>query len=165
MATSETTSVDRVFGALNEGSSVLLGAVRSANERAFRVTKALLEEAEQGRQAGLELGKKIVQDPTNLVGISNVAFDKVSEAQGRAIEMGRKSVQEIAIVAGEARDNAGEIAKAGREAAGGVAQAVREVYGRTSGAARAAVEAGLSTPVVEKVRSAARRVTAQDEAA
>ena len=42
MATSETTSVDRVFGALNEGSSVLLGAVRSANERAFRVQRRCL---------------------------------------------------------------------------------------------------------------------------
>lgn len=164
MATNETTSVDRVFGALNEGSSVLLAAVKSANERAFRVSKALLDEAEYGRQATLELAKKIVQEPTNLVGISNVVFDQASEAQGRAVALGRKSIQELVIVGNETRETATEVAKAGREAAGGVAQAVREVYGRTSGAARAAVEAGLSTPVVERVKTAARRVT-QDAAA
>ncbi len=164
MATA-TTAVDRVFTALNEQSSLLLGAVRSGNERVFRVSKALLEEAEYGRQATLDLGKKIVENPTDLLGISNVLFDKVSEAQGRAIDLGRKSVREIAIVVGETRDSASEFVKAGREGAGGVGQAARDVYGRTSGAARAAVEAGLSTPVVEKVKTAARRATAQDEAA
>ena len=163
MATA-TTPVDRVFSALNEQSSLLLGAVRSANERAYRVSKALFEEAEYGRQATLEVGKKIVENPTDLVGISNVAFDKMSEAQGRAIDMARRSVREIVAVAGEARENAGEFTKAGREAAGGVGEVVRDVYGRTSGAARAAVEAGFSSPVIEKVKSATRR-SAQDEAA
>jgi len=160
-----TTAVDRVFSALNEQSSMLLEAIRSANERAFRASKALLEEAEYRRQAALEVGKKIVENPTDLVGISNVVFDKTSEAQGRVIDLGRKSVQEIAVVANETRENAGEFARAGREAAGGVAEAVREVYGRTSGAARAAVGARFSTPVVEKVKTAGRRATAQDEAA
>jgi len=163
--TQEPTATDRIFGALGDQSAVLLGVARSANERAFRATKALLEDAEQNRLATLELGKKIVQEPTNLVGISNLAFDKLSEAQNRAIELGRRAVRETFAVFGETRSNAGELVKASREAAGGASQVARDVYGRTSDAARAAVEAGLSAPVVEKVKAAGRRVASQDEAA
>jgi len=163
MATTET-AVDRVFGAMNEGSSAVLEAVKTANERTYRFSKALLEEAEFGRQSTLELTKKVFQNPADLLGISNTAFDKLGEAQARAIDLARKSVAEVAIAAGQTRETTTEVAKAGREAATGVAEAARDVYGRTSDAARAAVEAGFNSPVAEKVKTAARRVTADTAA-
>lgn len=159
MAATET-AVDRVFGAIDEGSSAVLAAVKSANERRFRLAKAMLEEVEFGRKATLDLTKKFVEGPTDLLGISNLAFDKLGEAQARAIALGRKSVSEIANATGQTRETATEVAKASREAATGVAEVARDVYGRTSDAARAAVEAGFSSPVAEKAKTASRRATA-----
>lgn len=163
MATAET-AVDRVFGAMSEGSSAMLEAVKSANERTFRFSKALLEEADFGRKSTLELSKKFVENPTDLLGISNLAFDKLAEAQARGIALARKSVGEIAVAGGQTREAAVEVAKASREAASGVADVARDAYGRTSDAARAAVEAGFNSPVAEKVKTAARRATADTAA-
>lgn len=159
MATTET-AVDRVFGAIDEGSSAMLEAVKSANERTFRLSKAILAEVEFGRKATLDLTKKFVEGPADLLGISNLAFDKLGEAQARGIALARKSVNGIATATGQTRETATEVAKAGREVATGVADAARDVYGRTSGAARAAVEAGFASPVADKVKTAARRATA-----
>lgn len=163
MATTDT-AADRVFGALNGGSSAVLEAVKTANERTFRFSKALLEEAEFGRKTTLELTKKLIENPTDLLGNSNAAFDKLAEAQARGIDLAKKTVAELAIAGGQSRDTATEVAKASRDAATGVAVAARDVYGRTSDAARAAVEAGFSSPVAEKVKSAARRATADTAA-
>ena len=159
MAATET-AVDRVFSAMSEGSSAVLGAVKSANERTFRLSQAILEEAEFGRKATLDLTKKFVQNPTDLLSISNLAFDKLGESQARAIALARKSIGELAVATGQTRETATEVAKAGREAATGVAEVARDVYGRTSGAARAAVEAGFNSPVAEKAKTAVRRATA-----
>jgi hypothetical protein len=155
MATTET-ALDKVFGAMDDGSSAVLEAVKSANERTFRLTKALFEEADFGRKTTLELSKKFVQNPTDLLGISNLAFDKLAEAQSRGIALAKKSVGEIVVAGSQTREAAVEVAKAGREAASGVTDAARDVYGRTSGAARAAVEAGLNS-TVEKAKTTARR--------
>jgi hypothetical protein len=123
-----TTTVDQLFGALNESSAAVLEAIRAGNERTYRVSKSYLEEAEKGAQTMLELGKRLADAPTDLAGFSALAIAKAGDAQRSAQKLARETFDEIVAAGREARDTMQKIVGANREAGQAYAAAVR---GRT----------------------------------
>ncbi len=123
-----TTTVDQLFGALNESSAAVLEAIRAGNERTYRVSKSYLEEAEKGAQTMLELGKRLADAPTDLAGFSALAIAKAGDAQRSAQKLARETFDEIVAAGREARDTVQKIVGANREAGQAYAAAVR---GRT----------------------------------
>ncbi len=123
-----TTTVDQLFGALNESSAAVLEAIRAGNQRTYRVSKSYLEEAEKGAQTMLELGKRLADAPTDLAGFSALAIAKAGDAQRSAQKLARETFDEIVAAGREARDTMQKIVGANREAGQAYAAAVR---GRT----------------------------------
>jgi predicted translin family RNA/ssDNA-binding protein len=164
MATGNTT-IDRFFRALEEASSALMERTQSANERAYRLAKAVLEDANAGREEALELGRKIVKDPTDVLGIYTIAFEKANLAQSRAFRLSRRSVEELIEAGKETRETAQRVAGASREIGQASVDVIREFFGRTGDAVQAAFSAGVSAvaPKPEPARPA-RRAAAQEAA-
>jgi hypothetical protein len=103
-------------------------AIRAGNERAYRVSKSYLEEAEKGADAMLELGKRLADAPTDLAGFSALAIAKAGDAQRSAQKLARETFDEFVAAGREARDTMQKIVGANREAGQAYAAAIR---GRT----------------------------------
>lgn len=164
MATTKS-NADRVFDALNEGSAAVLGAVKAGNERTYRVSKALLDEAEYGRGEAVAFGRKVAQDPSDLLGLSAFVFERTAETQRRALDLARQSFEETVEAGRETRETILSVAKAGREVGEVAIEAVRGFYSRTAGAFQAAFTAGFAAPTPREVSRPTRRTSATQEAA
>jgi membrane protease subunit (stomatin/prohibitin family) len=127
---------DRVFDALEESSQALVGRATSGTERVHRITASLIKEAEWTQQGALELGRKFVQNPLDIAGLSTAAFQKSGEAQNRGFEVARQMVEELSTSAQETRETVQQIAQAGVQASWPAIEAVRGFVTRTGEALR-----------------------------
>lgn len=160
-----TTTVDQLFSALNESSNAILEAVRSGNERSYRVSKAFLDEAEKGAQGMLDLGKRLAEAPTDLAGLSALAFAKAGDAQRSAQKLARQTFDEVVEAGREARDTFGKIVGANRELGQAYAAAIRgrtgEMFRGTTGGATNSTSTGASAGAATR-STATRRTSAAD---
>ena len=99
-----TGTADRIFDALNESYEALLAAIKAGNERGYRVSKTLIDEAERGQKEVTELGRKFAQDPADLAGFSTSVMEATTKAQSRALDLTRQWFEELSGANSEARD-------------------------------------------------------------
>lgn len=149
MATT-TSTADRIFDALNESYAALLDAIKAGNERGYRVSKALIEEAERGQGEVLELGRKFAQDPADLAGFSTALIEATTKAQGRALELTREWFEELSGASNEARDAVQRVVRANREAGQAAVEVARGLFSRTT----EAFQSAISRPAPSTPRSA-----------
>jgi hypothetical protein len=136
---------EKFFNALNESYDALLGAIETGSERGYRVSKDFVEEARKAQREAVDLGKKLVEAPTDVAGFYGALVEATSKAQSRTVELAREWLGELGDSGKEARDAIQKVMKANQAAAGAAMDAAR------SGFARAREAAGDVMPKVPGV--------------
>lgn len=126
---------EKLFDALNDSYDALLEAIRAGTERGYRVSKELMEQAQRAQRESMELGKKLVDAPTDLAGFYGALVEATSKAQGRTLELAREWLGELGDAGKEARDALQHVVKANQAAARAAAEAARSGFGRAREAA------------------------------
>ena len=133
---------EKFFSALNESYDALLGAIETGSERGYRVSKDFVEEARKAQRETVDLGKKLVEAPTDVAGFYGAVVEATSKAQSRTLELAREWLGELGDSGKEARDAIQKVMKANQAAARAAVDAAR------SGLARAREAAGDVMPKV-----------------
>jgi hypothetical protein len=166
-----TGTADRIFDALNESYEALLAAIKAGNERGYRVSKTLIDEAERGQKEVTELGRKFAQDPADLAGFSTSVMEATTKAQSRALDLTRQWFEELSGANSEARDAIQRVVRANREAGQAAVEVARGVFSRSTEAFQGAVSRAASAATAGAAsattgagdgRSTTRRTTASD---
>jgi hypothetical protein len=135
--------INRLFDTVNESQDAFLDAVRSSNERTYRFSKIVIEEAGRTQREQAELAKQWMEAPLDPIGLTKSAMDTFTRRQRRRFELGRQLVSDIATIRDETRDVVGRVVDANREAIGVGVDAGRDAASRAGDAARdAASRAG-----------------------
>jgi hypothetical protein len=133
---------EKFFSALNESYDALLGAIEAGRERGYRVSKDFVEEARKAQRETVDLGKKLVEAPTDVAGFYGAVVEATSKAQSRTLELAREWLGELGDSGKDARDAIQKVMKANQAAARAAVDAAR------SGLARAREAAGDVMPKV-----------------
>ena len=138
---------EKFFNALNESYDALLGAIETGSERGYRVSKDFVQEARKAQRETVDLGKKLVEAPTDVAGFYGAVVEATSKAQSRTLELAREWLGELGDSGKDARDAIQKVMKANQAAARAAVDAAR------SGFARAREAAGDVMPKVPGVGS------------
>ena len=150
--------INRLFDTVNESQDAFLDVMRSGNERAYRFSKIVIEEAGRTQREQAELAKQWMEAPLDPIGLSKSAMDTFTRRQRRRLELGRTLVSDMASIRDETRDVVQRVVEANREAVGVGVAASRDV---ASGAGQEISDRleGASEPVddaARNIRSSAR---------
>lgn len=135
----ETTTADKLYDALAESSTAIIQRLKTGSERTFRVTSTVLEEIERAQRDALELGRTFAKQPLDVTGFASAAFQKAGDAQERAFELTRQSVDEFATANRETRETVRRVAQASTEAGRAALDSARDLFSWS----RSAIEANL----------------------
>lgn len=116
---------EKFFNALNESYDALLDAIEAGSERGYRVSKEFIEEARKAQREAVELGKKLVEAPTDLAGFYGALVEATSKAQSRTLELAREWLGKLGESGKEARDAIQKVMKANQAAARAAIDAAR----------------------------------------
>jgi len=145
--------INRLFDTVNQSQGAFLDAVRSNNERAYRFSKVVIEEAARTQQEQTDLAKQWMESPMDSIGLTKSAIETWTRRQRRRFELTRTFLDEIGEVRDETRDVVQRVASASRDAVGVGAEASREAAARVGEASRNA-----AARVGEASRNAAARI-------
>lgn len=142
-----TSTSDKIFDALNESYRAMLDAIKAGNERGYRVSQTLIEEAERGQREVLELGRRFAQDPADLAGFSTALMEATTKAQNRALELTRQWFDELSGASTEAREAMQRMVRANQEAGQAAVEVARGLFSRAAEAFQgAAARAAPAAP-------------------
>jgi hypothetical protein len=158
-----TENVDKFFDAVNEVYDTLLDAVKSANDRGYRVSRKLIDEVEVGQREVLDLTRRIAAAPRDVSGFYAGAVRSVTDAQSRALDLTRQFLDEAADAGREGRDTFRKVIDANREAGQAAISATREVVQKTAPRVESAVN-GARARATTAARKAARQTKADTSA-
>lgn len=133
---------EKFFTALNDSYDALLGAIEAGSERGYRVSKDFIEEARKAQREAVDLGKKLVEAPTDVAGFYGALVEATSKAQSRTLELAREWLGGLGESGKDARDAIQKVMKANQTAARAAVDAAR------SGLSRAREAAGDVMPKV-----------------
>ena len=133
-----TDATRKFFEAWNESSDAFIDAVRTANDRRHRFTTALIEEAQEGQRATVELAKKWASAPFDFFGLYGTLIETSTKAQGRTLDVSRQWFGELADMQKETRDYLQRMGTANRTASEAGVEAARGVLTRASDAIQSA---------------------------
>jgi len=157
---STTGTADRFVDALAESSAAVNERIKAAIERAQRVTTSAVVEFEKAQQDVFEVGRKVLQDPADAVGISTLVYQKAGAAQDRAFAFARNFIDEAAASARDTRATVERIATANFDASRPGLEAAREFVTKTGDALRPSFMRQEPAPAPARARK-----TAAEEAA
>jgi hypothetical protein len=141
--------INRLFETVNQSQDAFLDALRSGNERAYRFSKIVIEEAARTQQEQTDLAKQWMESPIDTIGLTKSALETWTRRQRRRFELTRTFFDEMAEVRDETRDVVQRVASASREAVGVGAEAGREAAARAGEAGRNAA-ARVGAEVAER---------------
>jgi hypothetical protein len=122
--------ITRLFDTVNESQDAFLDAVRSSNERAYRFSKIVIEEAGRTQREQSELAKQWMEAPLDPIGLTKSAMDTLTRRQRRRFELGRTLFSDMISMRDETRDVVQRVVEANREAVGVGVAAGRDAAGR-----------------------------------
>ncbi len=133
------TAADKYFEALTESYDAIIEAVKAGNERGYRISNNLIQEAQKGQREAVELGRKFADDPTDIGGFYRGLMESATAAQGRALELARQMFDELSESRTESRDVIEKVVKAQRVAGEAAVEAARDVASVTADRVRTGV--------------------------
>src|ERR1700674_4899364 len=155
-----TENVDKFFDAVNEVYDTLLDAVKSANDRGYRVSRKLIDEGDREQREATALPRRFASSPRDVAGFYSGAVRSVTDAQGRALELTRQFLDEASDSGREARDTLRKVIEANRGAGQAAISATRDAVQRTAPRVEQAVNG-----VRARAASTARKATRETKAA
>lgn len=149
-------TVDKFFGAVNEAYDALLDAVKSANDRGYRVSRRLIDDVERGQRDFLDVARSIATAPRDVTGLASASIRTLTGAQGRLLGLTREFVEEVSEGQREGRDTLRRVIEANRSVGQAAISAGRDaVTSRVSRRRESAPsENGRAAPRARKTRSA-----------
>jgi len=108
--------INRLFDTVNESQDAFLDVMRSGNERAYRFSKIVIEEAGRTQREQADLAKQWMETPLDPIGLTKSAMDTFTRRQRRRLELGRTLVSDMATIRDETRDVVQRVVEANREA-------------------------------------------------
>jgi hypothetical protein len=145
-------NIDKFFEAINDSYDALLDAVKSANDRGYRVSRRLIDEVERGQRDAVELTQRLASAPRDVSGFYTAAVRNVTDVQSRTLDLTRQFLDEVADSGREVRDTVRKVVEANRDAGQAAISATRDAVQRTAPVAEQAVNG---------VRAAGTRKTAR----
>lgn len=127
-------TLDRFFNAVTDSYDALLDAVRSANDRGYRVSRKLIDEAERGQREAVELTRRLATSPRDVAGFYAGAVRSVTETQGRVLDLTRQFIDELNDSQREGRDVLRRVIESNRQAGQAAIEATRDVVTRAGSA-------------------------------
>lgn len=159
----QTDNIDRFFDAVNDVYDTLLDAVKTANDRGYRVSRKLIDEVERGQKDAIDNARRFAASPADVAGLYSTAVRSVTDAQGRALELTRQLLDEVTDSGREARDTVRKVVEANREAGQAAIGATREVVQRNAPKVEQAVN-GVRARAAGATRRATRTTTKRTSA-
>src|SRR6266508_4374010 len=98
--TRETRTSDRLTDAILERQASIFDSIRSTSDRNHRFTRSLIESARQGNRDWLEVGRRLITNPTDITGVYEAVSDAVGNAQSRTIALSSEWFEEAVERAG-----------------------------------------------------------------
>lgn len=149
-------TVDKFFGAVNEAYDALLDAVKSANDRGYRVSRRLIDDVERGQRDFLDVARSVATAPRDVTGLAGASIRTLTGAQGRLLSLTREFVDEISEGQRESRDTLRRVIEANRSAGQAAIEAGRDAVTKRVNRRResAPSENGHAAPRTRKARSA-----------
>ena len=141
-------NIDKFFEAINDSYDALLDAVKTANDRGYRVSRRLIDEVERGQREAVDLTQRLASAPRDVSGFYTAAVRNVTEVQSRTLDLTRQFLDEVADSGREARDTVRKVVEANREAGQAAISATRDAVQRVT---------PVATQAVNGVRAAAPR--------
>jgi len=143
----------KFFDALNEGYDALIDAIRAANDRGHRVSIALIEDAQRGQREAVELTRKWIESPFDVVGLSGSVIDTATKAQSRSLDVARQWFGEMADAQQESRQVLQRMVSASRNAGEAAVSGARGVFTRASEVVQSSAQS-TATPAGDGRRGA-----------
>jgi hypothetical protein len=84
------TAADRLSNAILERQASIFDLIRNTTDRNHRFTRSLIESYRQGNREWMEVGRRWVQNPTNVTGIYEAISEAIGNAQQRTIALSRE---------------------------------------------------------------------------
>lgn len=137
-------NIDRFFGAVTESYDALIDALRSANDRGYRISRKLIDEAERGQRDAIDLAHRVATSPRDVAGFYSGSVRALTDTQGRVLDLTRQLIDEVSEGQREGRDVMRRVIEANRDAGQAAIEATRDAVGRAGSA-------------VENVRGTVRR--------
>jgi hypothetical protein len=100
----ETRTSDRVIDSVLERQSSLFDAIRSGNDRSHRFTRSIIEATRQGARDLVEVNRRFLANPTDLVGTYEAMSDAVADSQARTLALTREWIEDAAEAQREGRE-------------------------------------------------------------
>lgn len=159
-------TVDQFFDSVNESYDALLDAVKSANDRGYRVSRKLIDEVEQSQRETIDLSRRLATAPGDVAGFSAGVVRSLTDAQSRTLDLARQLLDEVSDSGREARDTARKVIEANRGAGQAAVEATRSTVKRAGPAVEQAVNGVRSraTRSSRKTVGATRKTSDSDDA-
>lgn len=151
-------TVDQFFDSVNEAYDALLDAVKSANDRGYRVSRKLIDEVEQSQRDTLDLGRRFATSPADVAGLSSSLVRSLTDAQSRTLGLARQLLDEVSDSGREARDTARKVIEANRGAGQAAIEATRSTVKRAGPAVEQAVN-GVRARTTGKASGTAKKTS------
>jgi hypothetical protein len=130
----------KLFEAMNEGSDAIIDAIRAGNDRGHRFTTALIEQAQEGQREAVEITRKWIEAPLDLLGLLSSVSEATTKAQGRALDATRQWFGEMADAQRETRDLIQKLLNANRHASEATVELARGLFTRATEAVQSATD-------------------------
>lgn len=138
----EQTASDKFFAAVDDAYDVLLDTLKAGVDRGHRVSRGLIEQAQEGQQQALELAQTVATSPTNVAKTSSALVETLTKTQGRVLELSRQWLGEAMESQQEGREALRRLIDANRQAGEAVIENSRGAFGRARERARQVVRPG-----------------------
>lgn len=119
-ASTRETATNRLFDSVTERQIAIFDAWRSAADRYHRFNHSLIEGARQSTQDWSDVGRRWLNNPTDLLGVYEAAAEALGNGQARTLALTREWVEDRLEAQRETRDSF-------RKGLGDVRQAVERV--------------------------------------
>lgn len=135
-------TIDKFFSAIDDAYDVILDTIKAGEDRRYRVSKGLIEQAQSGQREALQLAHTIAKSPTDVGKASSAVVDTLTKTQGRVLEMSRQWLDEALDSQQEGREALRRWIDANRQAGEAVIEASRGLVGTAQERARQATRPG-----------------------
>lgn len=151
MAGNEASS--KFFEALNQSTDAFIDSIRAANDRGHRFSIALLEQAQESQRETVELAKKWIAAPFDVLALFSAVVENTTKAQGRALEASRQLFGELSEAQKETRETVQRVLDANRAVGQATVEMARSVFNRNSNGGQAGSKADGRQPTREMTRA------------
>lgn len=128
----EDDATQTLFDTYDETYDALIQRLKVANDRAHRLSNALIGHAHQGQREAADLWKRWAEAPLDLFGFWGFLAETVTKPQLRALEFSREYFAELAEAQQESRAALERSVSANRRSTEATAGAARELLSRAS---------------------------------